>query len=63
MVYTNSRTIAQLSKRRLRTAASRLVCLLSSDRKGVHPQSHLADFSGVLQADAYAGFNELYRED
>lgn len=34
-----------------------------SDRKGVHPQSHLADFSGVLQADAYAGFNELYRED
>ena len=35
----------------------------SPDRKGVHPQSHLADFSGVLQADAYAGFNELYRED
>ena len=31
----------------------------SPDRKGVHPQSHLADFSGVLQADAYAGFNEL----
>ena len=27
-----------------------------------HPQSHLAGFSGVLQADAYAGFNELYRE-
>ncbi len=35
----------------------------SPDRKGVHPQSHLADFSGVLQADAYAGFYELYRED
>lgn len=34
----------------------------SPDRKGIHPQSHLASFSGVLQADAYAGFNELYRE-
>jgi transposase len=30
------------------------------DRKGVHPQSHLANFKGVLQADAYAGFNALY---
>ena len=33
----------------------------SPDRKGIHPQTHLASFSGVLQADAYAGFNELYR--
>ena len=33
----------------------------SPDRKGIHPQSHLVGFSGVLQADAYAGFNELYR--
>jgi len=32
----------------------------SPDRKGVHPQTHLAGFSGVLQADAYAGFNPLY---
>ncbi|MCS5879986.1 IS66 family transposase [Klebsiella variicola subsp. variicola] len=30
--------------------------------KGIHPQTHLAGFSGVLQADAYAGFNELYRD-
>ncbi|ECI3497666.1 IS66 family transposase, partial [Salmonella enterica subsp. salamae] len=34
----------------------------SPDRKGIHPQTHLTGFSGVLQADAYAGFNELYRE-
>jgi len=34
----------------------------SPDREGIHPQSHLAGFSGVLQADAYAGFNELYRD-
>lgn len=34
----------------------------SPDRKGIHPQTHLAGFRGVLQADAYAGFNELYRD-
>ncbi|OTP67398.1 Mobile element protein [Caballeronia sordidicola] len=28
----------------------------SSDRKGVHPQTHLANFKGILQADAYAGY-------
>ncbi len=32
----------------------------TQDRKGIHPQTHLASFSGVLQADAYAGFNALY---
>ena len=31
----------------------------SPDRKGIHPQTHLAKFEGVLQADAYAGFNAL----
>jgi transposase len=32
----------------------------SPNRQGVHPQAHLTDFKGVLQADAYAGFNELF---
>lgn len=32
----------------------------SPDRKGEHPQAHLASFNGVLQADAYAGFNVVY---
>ena len=32
----------------------------SPDRKGIHPQTHLKDFSGVLQADAFAGYNEVY---
>ncbi len=32
------------------------------DRKGIHPQTHLANFNGVLQADAYAGFNALYQD-
>jgi transposase len=32
----------------------------SPDRKGEHPQQHLADFRGILQADAYAGFTKIY---
>jgi hypothetical protein len=32
----------------------------SPDRKGEHPRGHLAPFSGILQADAYAGFGHLY---
>jgi transposase len=31
----------------------------SRNRKGEHPTRHLADFAGVLQADAYSGFNPL----
>lgn len=34
----------------------------SRDRGGEHPQHHLAGYRGVLQADAYAGFNDLYSE-
>jgi transposase len=30
------------------------------DRKGEHPQRHLEDFTGVLQADGYAGFSKIY---
>ena len=32
----------------------------SRDRKGEHPQGHLAGYSGILQADAYDGYNRLY---
>jgi transposase len=32
----------------------------SPDRKGEHPRVHLSSFTGVLQADAYAGFDQLY---
>jgi transposase len=32
----------------------------SPDRKGEHPEQHLGEFRGTLQADAYAGFNRLY---
>ena len=30
------------------------------DRRGEHPRAHLAGFRGILQADGYAGFAELY---
>jgi transposase len=32
----------------------------SRDRKGEHPQGHLAGYTGILQADAYEGYNKLY---
>ena len=32
----------------------------SEDRKGEHPKQHLSSFSGMLQADGYAGFRHLY---
>jgi transposase len=32
----------------------------SPDRKGEHPRGHLGRFSGILQADAYGGWNGLY---
>ena len=32
----------------------------SPDRRGEHPRLHLTGYAGVLQADAYAGFGELY---
>lgn len=34
----------------------------SPNRKGDHPQRHLRDFQGILQADGYAGFNKIYEE-
>jgi transposase len=32
----------------------------SRDRSGEHPKQHLTGYTGILQADAYAGFNALY---
>jgi transposase len=32
----------------------------SPDRKGEHPQAHLATYRGILQADAYGGYGRLY---
>jgi transposase len=35
----------------------------SANREMVHPNRHLAGWSGTLQADAYGGYNDLYRAD
>ena len=44
-------------------AAPAVVYLFAEDRKGRHVHEHLARFSGVLQVDAYAGYQELTRPD
>ena len=36
------------------------VFFYSRDRGGEHPEQHLASYAGLMQADAYAGFDRLY---
>jgi transposase len=36
------------------------VYFYSPDRAGAHTEQHLGGYSGILQADAYSGFNALY---
>jgi transposase len=35
----------------------------SRDRGGEHPARHLAGYAGILQADAYSGYNKLYEAE
>jgi transposase len=35
----------------------------SPDRGGAHPGQHLASYAGILQADAYGGYGDLYKAD
>lgn len=35
----------------------------SRDRRGEHPRRHLATWTGILQADAYGGYGDLYLPD
>lgn len=35
----------------------------SRDRSGEHPQAHLAQWSGIFQADAFSGYGKLYMPD
>lgn len=44
------------------TAAPAVWFQYSANRRGEHSAGHLKDFRGVLQADAFAGYNELYRD-
>jgi transposase len=42
------------------TAAPAAAFFYSADRRAAHPDAHLASYAGLMQADAYAGFNRLY---
>jgi hypothetical protein len=44
-------------------AAPAAVFFYSGDRGGEHPERHLAGYAGILQADAYAGFNTVYKPE
>jgi transposase len=39
------------------------VFFYSPDRASIHPEQHLSGYCGILQADAYSGFNALYASD
>jgi transposase len=42
------------------TAPPAALYYASRDRRQEHPERHLSGFTGILQADAYAGYNGLY---
>ncbi len=42
------------------TSAPALWMAYSPDRKGEHAQQHLQDFTGVIHADGFAGYDKLY---
>jgi transposase len=42
------------------TAPPAALYYASRDRRQEHPEQHLRSFSGILQADAYSGYNGLY---
>src|ERR1700687_5546008 len=45
------------------TAPPAAMFYYSRDRAGEHPQAHLANYTGIFQADAYGGYNKLYEPD
>ena len=42
------------------TAAPAALFHYSPDRAAEHPETHLANYTGICQADAYSGYNGLY---
>ena len=45
------------------TAPPAAMFYYSRDRAGEHPRAHLANYAGILQADAYNGYRQLYEPD
>ena len=44
------------------TAAPAVWFAYSPNRQGLHPKAHLTGFKGILQADAFAGYDALFTE-
>lgn len=44
------------------TAAPAVWFAYSPNRQGLHPKAHLAGFSGVLQADAFPGYDKVFAD-
>lgn len=42
--------------------APALMCRYSRNRRGEHPRAHLTGYTGILQVDRYAGFNEMFEQ-
>ena len=55
MCATTGRSAGQVRRRRCST--TRAIA------RGEHPAAHLAGYAGILQADAYGGYNKLYEAD
>ena len=45
------------------TAPPSAMFYYSRDRGGEHPQGHLAKYTGIFQADAYSGYEAIYKPD
>lgn len=45
------------------TAAAMVWYRFTPDRSGIHPQTELKNFTGLLQADGYAGYEKLYADN
>ncbi len=48
-----------IAVRRALSAAA--IYYASRDRRQEHPERHLKTFTGILQADAYGGYNPLFK--
>jgi len=75
-IHTDDTTVPVLAKGKCRTArlwtyvrddapfageaAPAALFYYSSDRSAKHPEQHLANYTGLMQADAYSGYNGLY---
>ncbi|CCE07222.1 fragment of transposase (part 2) [Bradyrhizobium sp. STM 3843] len=75
-LHADDTTVPVLAKGKTRTGACGPMCatiapspgmlrpgavfFYSPDRSGTHPEAHLKGYAGLMQADAYAGFNRLY---